>query len=134
MKILRRRTAKPLPAAPVDYPSGTCVLTEAGVFYINSRVRLRVPTDRVFDSWNFPLVVESTEAAVKKYPITGKLGFRDGTLVKNIMDAKMYIIAKSKRRLITSPNVLANLNLQEKDAILVSEQEILLHQEGDNLN
>ena len=129
----RRKPSPPKPSSPTEYPSGTCVVTEAGRFYINARFRHKIISDRIFDSWSFPLVVETTEAAVSKYALVKSLGFRDGTIVKNILDGKIYIISKNLRRLIDDPDVLRRLGKDETQIIIASNREILLHKEGEVL-
>ena len=132
--MLGRKTKKRLLSGPRNFPSGTAVVTKTGKFYINGNARLRITSDRVFDSWSFPIIVYGYDNVLKDYPIIGTLGFRDGTFIKNIMDAKMYIVAKSKKRPVASPDVLTDLNLSEKDAILVSEEECNLHKLGDPIS
>lgn len=131
---MRSRETKPFLSDPTDLPSGVCVITENGKFFINGKVRLRITSSRVSDSWSFPITIYAMETALSRYPLAGTLGFRDGTLIKNILDAKMYIISKSARRPVANPDVLDNLNLQEKNAILVSDTECNLHKLGEPLN
>ena len=71
MKFLRRpKSRSELPREPVEYPSGICVKTERGAYLINKDgKRYRIPTQAILDSWNFPFVVDSSEAAVSEYPV-----------------------------------------------------------------
>jgi hypothetical protein len=85
----------------------------------------------VLGSWSFNNVIDATEAAVSKYVIAGKLGFRDGTLITNMADKKTYLVSESQLRLITSPDVIDKFNLKD---IIVSEQEINLHKVGENID
>lgn len=130
----RQKSLRPKPSTPTKYPSGTCVVTELGRFYISNDYRHKIPTDRIFESWSFPLVVETTEAALAKYPILKSLGFRDGTLIKDISTGKMYVISKSLRRLIADPDVLSRLDRDESQVLLASQKEVLLHKEGEVFN
>lgn len=127
----KHKSLPPKPSLPTKYPSGTCVVTELGRFYISNDYRHRIPTDRIFESWSFPLVVETTEAALSKYPVLKSLGFRDGTLIKDITDSKIYVISKSLRRLIADPDVLSRLGKDETQVLLASQKEVLLHKEGE---
>ena len=129
----RRKPSPPKPSIPTEYPSGTCVVTESGRYYINGKFRHKVVSDRVFDSWSFSLVIESTEAARSKYALMRSLGFRDGTVIKNILDGKIYVISKNLRRLIDDPDVLRRLGKDESQVVLVSNGETLLHKEGEVL-
>jgi hypothetical protein len=110
------------------------VVTEAGRFYIGTKFRHRVISDRIFESWSFPVVVETSEIAVSKYPIVKSLGFRDGSLVKDIMTGGLYVISRGERRRITSPDVLDRLGKTEADFMLASQKELSLHKEGEVLN
>lgn len=128
-----KKTPAPRPSLsdPTDIPSGLVVRTENGVFFVKGQVRYRIITDRVLGSWSFNNVIDATEAAVSKYVIAGKLGFRDGTLITNMADKKTYLVSESQLRLITSPDVIDKFNLKD---IIVSEQEINLHKVGENID
>lgn len=129
----QKRPKTELSKAPVVYPSGVCVKTDKGCYYINGEVRLVITSDRVYRSWSFPITAVATEESLSKYPKLGKLGFRDGTLLRNTVDARLYMVAKSKLRPVLSPDVLTRLNINYSDAILVSQEEINLHAEGEPL-
>ena len=122
------------PTSPTEYPNSTVVHTEKGYYMIRKTHRLHIYTQRVLDSWRFPRIVETTEAAVVKYPITGKLGFREGTLLLNCADGRMYLVADGKRRHITSPDVFGRLGATHSDLLVVSATEILLHAEGEKIS
>lgn len=125
---------KNLPQAPAEYPTGVCVETEAGCWYINGKFRHRIKNKRILKSWNFPFCVKSTEAALSEYVRTKPLGFRDGTLVGDVSDGKVYLISGKKRRLLSSPEAYALLGLKRRDALWASHDEIIMHEEGEVLN
>jgi hypothetical protein len=79
-------------------------------------------------------VVSATEAAVKHYPITGKLGFRDGTLINNMGDGKIYLISQNKRRQITSPDAFDKYGIDRSKMIWVSQEEAELQIIGEVLS
>lgn len=129
-----KRKKKTLPTTPVEYPHGTCVKTEKGTYLIQegkTKVRLRVPTQRILDSWKFDRVVLTTEKALSQYKVYGRLGFRDGSLIYNIADGRIYLISKNKRRHITSPDALDRIGAKTSDALAVSDFEVNLQQEGE---
>lgn len=128
-----RKKVNPLPTTPKVYPHGTCVKTEEGYFLIRDNKRYRLPTQRILESWSFPIIAETTEAAVQKYPIRAKLGFRDGSLIYNIADGKLYLISQNKRRHIISPDVYQLLNIHPRDAVVVSNYEVNLQELGEPL-
>ena len=137
MKLLSRKKTRTLtlPTKPTVYPPGTCAHTLSGYYYIKSAsVRLRITSDRVLKSWSFPRVVETTDFALSNYKIRGKLGFRAGTLIYNIANGKMYLISDNKRLQITSPEALERIGATMDEAVVVSDDDMTLHLEGDTLN
>lgn len=126
----------PLPEPPrirTDYPFGTCVQTETGYWLIRDKMRFKIPTERTLASWSFN-IVPSTESAVKHYKTAGKLGFRDGTLIKNAANGKMYIIAANKKRHITNPDFFDNTLIDRAKMVEVSDYEAELHEDGEVLS
>lgn len=123
-----------IPETPTKYPAGVLLLTETGKWYLMGKQgKFLIPNERVLASWDFYNIVYTSDIALSKTPTLRKLGFRNGTLIKNIADAKLYLISEDKRRQILNPDVLNLLFLNEEDAILVSQDEINLHQEGEPL-
>jgi hypothetical protein len=109
--------------------------TEKGYFFIHGDgKRMRIISDRVLASWSPQRIIHTTEAAVSKYRITSKIRFRNGSLIWNISDGKMYLIENGTRRHITSPDVLTRIGATTKDVVAVSLDEINLHPEGESLN
>jgi hypothetical protein len=134
MWFLRRKPKSPvLPSVPVDYPAGTCVQTEKGVFFLKGRYRYRITSDRILSSWNYPFVLASSELALSQYKMAGKLGFRQGTLIKDMSDGKLYLISENLRRLIDSPDFFDVMLFPRDKVIEVSHQEAELHKEGENI-
>jgi hypothetical protein len=138
--MLRRRKSQfPPPTKKTDYPTGTFVETEKGFFYIvNKAKRYRLISRRVLDSWSPQRVVKTTEAAVAHYRVAAKMKFRNGSLIWNISDGKVYLIEEGKRRWVVSPEVYYRLglnpSLRMKDIIWVSMDEVNLHQLGEDLH
>jgi len=134
VRWLRRRSKKLVaPTVPVDYPTGTCVQTEKGVFFIKGKFRFRVISDRILSSWHYPFVLSSTELACARYKIAGKLGFRQGTLVKDMSNGKIYLISENLRRQVVSPDFFDVMLFPRDKIIEVSPEEIALHKEGENI-
>jgi len=131
--MFRRKTEVFVPSSRTDYPFGLCIKTESGYFLIREKSRFRLPTQRVVDSWRFD-VVESSEAAVKHLKILSKVGFRDGTVIKNIANGKVYLISQNKRRHVVSPDVFMKFGLKSENTIIVSEEETNLHEDGEVLS
>ena len=62
--------------------------------------------------------------------ISGIVGFRDGTLIRDISTHKIYLISDYKKMHVADPDVFKNLGFTYKDVILVSSREALLHKDG----
>lgn len=121
-----------VPTNPTTYPNGTFIKTDAGYFYIVSQSkRFRIITKRVLDSWSPPRVAITSEAAVSKYRITSKLKFRNGSLIHNLGDGKIYLIVDGERRHVTDPDFLDKIGATWKDVVRVSLNEVNLHPEGE---
>jgi len=75
----------------------------------------------------------ATENALSGFKIAGKLGFRDGTLIKNIADGKIYLLSQNKLRHITDPDLFSKYGLDRSSVIEVAEYEINSHEIGENL-
>ena len=133
--MFRKKRSKNLPTYPVVYPLGTYLKTEAGYFYISGPTkRLRIISERVLNSWCPLRVVETTEAAVKNYKVWAKLSFRNGSLIHNIADGKIYLVEGTKRRHIVSPEALERIGATTSDVVSVSLTEINLQEQGDDLS
>ena len=117
---------------PIVFPSGLAVKTEKATYWIKDGKRFRLISDRAADSWAFA-TVKATEQAVSIMKISGKLGFRDGTLIKNIADGKMYLISQNKRRHIVDPDSFDRYGLDRSKLMEVSELEAAAHDLGENL-
>jgi hypothetical protein len=97
--------------------------------------RYRITSDEVYLSWSFPLTVITSEDALKNYPVAvSKLPFRDGSLLNNIADGKLYLVSEGVLRQITSPAVLERLQRTKDDCVLVSEADIKFMKKGENIN
>lgn len=123
----------PLRTERTDYPFMTFVITEKGMYLLKEKTRVLIMTERILKSWSIRLV-PTTEAAVKHYPCTGKLGFRDGTLINNMGDGKIYLVSQNKRRQVTSPDAFEKYGLDKSTMIWVSAEEAKLQPLGEVLN
>lgn len=122
----------PLITSPTNFPSGLAVKTEAASYWIKDGKRFKLISERAEASWSFP-TVRASETALAGIKIVGKLGFRDGTLIKNIADGKMYLISQNKRRQIVDPDCFVRYGLDRSSLVEVSESECDMHDLGENL-
>ena len=132
MRKMLRRTKTATVISPTMLPSGLAVKTDKGVYWIKDNKRYKLISDRAAKSWSFT-TVNATEQAVAGIKVVGKLGFRDGTLIKNIADGKMYLISQNKKRHIVDPDAFDRYGLDRKLVIEVSEAEANMHTLGDNI-
>lgn len=135
----RQQKRTELPTSPIRYPHKTYIHTEKGYFYIvNDTKRYRLISRRVVESWRPHRVVETSEAAVKNYRIVAKMKFRDGSLIWNLADGKLYLIENGKRRWMQNPEWFYVLGLDPtrlgNGIQIVSLDEINLHEEGEPLS
>ena len=132
MKKLFKNTQTILIVSPTNFPSGLAIKTEKHTYWIKDNKRFRLISDRAADSWKFT-TVNATESAVSHIKMAGKLGFRDGTLIKNISDGKMYLISQNKKRHIKSPDIFDSYGLSRSSIIEVGETECNMHDIGEDL-
>ena len=118
--------------SPTNFPSGIAVKTDKAVYWIKDGKRFKLISDRAAKSWAFT-TVNATEAALVGMKIAGALGFRDGTLIKNIADGKMYLVSQNKKRHIVSPDIFIKFGLDRSKMIEVSATEIAAHELGEDL-
>lgn len=118
---------------PVDYPSGVAVDTLSGLYFIKGKVKFKVFSDRVAESWRF-IQLPGTEESLSKFKLAGTLGFRDGTIIQNIANNKIYLISDIKRRQILNPDVFSRFGFNTDDIVWASEAETNLHEEGEVLS
>ena len=117
---------------PTNFPSGIAVKTDKATYWIKDGKRYKLISDRAATSWLFT-TVNATEAALSGIKLVGKLGFRDGTLIKNIADGKMYLVSQNKLRHIVDPDLFDRYGLNRSDLVEVSETEIKAHDLGESL-
>ncbi len=134
MRSLKRQkpTQNILITSPTNFPTGLAVKTDKATYWIKDGKRFKLISERAEASWSFP-TVHATENAVSSIKLAGKLGFRDGTLIKNIADGKLYLISQNKRRHIVSPDVFDKYGLDRSMVVEVSDDEANMHELGDSL-
>jgi len=132
MKRLFRNTQTTLVESPTSFPSGIAVKTDKATYWIKDGKRFKLISDRAAKSWAFT-TVNAKESALSTTKVVGKLGFRDGTLIKNIADGKLYLISQNKRRHIVNPDVFDKYGLDKYSVVEVSEAETNMHNLGEQL-
>jgi hypothetical protein len=118
--------------SPTNFPSGIAVKTDKAIYWIKDGKRFKLISDRAADSWKFT-TVSATESAVSGMKLAGKLGFRDGSLIKNIADGRIYLLSQNKLRHIVDPDSFKKYGLERDWVVEVSDNEINAHELGENL-
>ena len=131
-KKLSKTTASTLITSPTNFPSGIAVKTDKAIYWIKDGKRFKLISDRAADSWKFT-TVNASESAVSGMKLAGKLGFRDGSLLKNIADGRIYLLSQNKLRHIVDPDSFSKYGLERSWVIEVSDNEINAHELGENL-
>jgi hypothetical protein len=132
MKLFKNTSNISIISQPTNFPSGIAVQTDKATYWIKDGKRYRLISDRAAKSWCFT-TVKATEAALSGIKLVGKLGFRDGTLIKNIADGKMYLVSQNKLRHIVDPDIFIKYGLDRSNLIEVSDTEVKAHDTGENL-
>jgi hypothetical protein len=132
VKNLFKNTQTPLITSPTNFPSGIAVKTNKATYWIKDGKRYKLISDRASKSWSFS-TANATEEALSLIKLVGKLGFRDGSLIKNIADGKIYLISQNKKRHIVDPDSFIKYGLDRSKVIEVSEAESNAHDLGENL-
>lgn len=132
MKLFKNTSNISIVSQPTNFPSGIAVQTDKATYWIKDSKRYRLISERATKSWSFT-TVRATEAALSGIKLVGKLGFRDGSLIKNIADGKMYLVSQNKLRHIVDPDIFTKYGLDRSNLIEVSEAEIKAHDIGETL-
>ena len=129
LKAFRKKSTQITKDAPF-VPSGLIGSNAGSFYYVKGNKRFKFVSERAMKSWCLP-VLKIDAAFLNKLASGGTLGFRDGSLVKDISDGKIYLISDSKRRHVVSPDVLQWINTEIIDA---GQKEVLVHQEGEPID
>jgi hypothetical protein len=103
--------------------------TEKGYFLIKGSKRFRFISDRARVSWKLN-VIETSENSIKHLKYAGVIGFRDGTLIRDISTYRIYLISDYKKFHVNDPDVLHYLGFKIKNIVLVSAKEAEIHKYG----
>ena len=132
MRLFKTTKSTLIVSQPTNFPSGLAVKTDKATYWIKDGKRYKLISDRAAKSWMFT-TVNATEAALSGIKLVGSLGFRDGALIKNIADGKMYLVSQNKLRHIVDPDIFDRYGLDRSKLIEVSESEIKAHDIGEIL-
>jgi hypothetical protein len=132
LRLLKSTKTISLILQPTNFPSGIAVKTDKDTYWIKDGKRYKLISDRAAISWSFT-TVNASETALTGFKVAGKLGFRDGSLIKNIADGRIYLVSQNKLRHIVDPDSFNRYGLDRSKIIEVSEMEISAHDLGEKL-
>lgn len=114
-------------------PSGLIAKTEKGFFYVKGNKRYKIVSQRACNSWDLK-IINTSESLIKNIQVSGILGFRDGTLIRDVSNQKVYLISDNKKRNISDPDFFKVFNYKKDDIILISAKEAGCHKEGEPIS
>jgi hypothetical protein len=129
----RKNNNQDIISVPTAFPNGFALSDDKNKYFIKNGKRYKLFSDRAAQSWGFKYVLV-TQNAYKNIPLGGTLGFRDGTVIKDISDGKIYLIENSKKRHITSPDFFEKYGFDRNWIIEVSKKETSLHKDGEDID
>lgn len=132
MRLFKSTQSILIISQPTNFPSGIAVKTDKGTYWIKDGKRFKLISDRAAKSWAFT-TANATETALSGIKLVGKLGFRDGTLIKNIADGRIYLVSQNKLRHIVDPDSFDRYGLDRTKVVEVSDTEVKAHDMGENL-
>lgn len=121
------------PLVPLQYPSGVAVFDGINTYFIKNGKKYRIISDRAAKSWGFSVWYGSPES-LSKTPLGGILGFRDGTVIKDISNGKIYLVVNSMKQHITTPDFFDKFGIDRNLIVEVSSKEAELHKNGEPIN
>lgn len=117
----------------VIWPSDITIETSSGTWLVKGKKRFKFYSKRVYDSWGFPFPIKVHDSSIEYMEYGGVLGFRNGSLLEDMSDGKLYLISENKRRHIVNPDWLDEYGLMGFPIIVASSNELKLHDEGEPL-
>ena len=133
MKRFRRSKINPSPQKPLTKFSaidGLMITDGENYWFIKNGRRMKCYSQRSFESWGIPAILVTSNAA-RSLKLSGTLGFRDGSLIKDVGNGKIYLVSGGKTRHITSPDLL---KIYGAKIVEVSSAEINIHTTGEEIS
>jgi len=131
----KRQKTNPInpPLVPTAYPSGVAVFDGTNTYFIKNNKKYRIISDRAVKSWGFKVWYGSPES-LSKIVLGGILAFRDGSVIKDVSNGKIYLVVNGLKQHITTPDFFTKFGVDPEYIIEVSAKEADLHKNGEPIN
>lgn len=121
------------PLVPTAYPSGVAVFDGVNTYFIKNNKKYRIISERAVKSWGFKVWYGSPES-LSKIVLGGILAFRDGSVIKDVSNGKIYLVVNGMKQHITTPDFFTKFGVDPEYIIEVSAKEADLHKNGEPIN
>lgn len=118
------------PLVPLSYPSGVAVFDGTNTYFIKNGKKYRIISERAVKSWGFNVWYGSSDS-LSKTPLGGILAFRDGSVIKDVSNGKIYLVVNGTKQHITTPDFFNKFGIDRDNIIEVSAKEAELHKDGE---
>ena len=118
------------PLVPTAYPSGVAVFDGTNTYFIKNNKKYRIISQRALESWGFKVWYGSPES-LSKIVLGGILAFRDGSMIKDVSNGKIYLVVNGLKQHITTPDFFTKFGVDPEYIIEVSAKEADLHKNGE---
>lgn len=131
----KRQKTNPInpPLVPTAYPSGVAVFDGTNTYFIKNNKKYRIISERAVKSWGFKVWYGSPES-LSKIVLGGVLAFRDGSVIKDVSNGKIYLVVNGLKQHITTPDFFTKFGVDPEYIIEVSAKEADLHKNGEPIN
>lgn len=128
-----------IPTDKIKYPIWTILKQSDEYFIVTGTKAIRkLISQRAALSWSAIPVLTSKEALVD-YVLTGRAGFRPGTILKSVVNGSCYFIGGTQiyealRMQILTPDFWSVALYDKASAVEVSLNELYFHKEGESID
>lgn len=124
-----------IPKDKVKYPKYSYVYnTDNKDYYlILDTTKKKFISERACRSWS-DVILNTTTEAISEYSLYGKKGFRPGTVIQSVFDAKVYFVGDDKLHPVVTPSFYDILGFSKKHTLVVAESEILFYEIGEPID
>ena len=116
----------------MNYPNGVLVDYDGLICRTSDNTLYPLISWEAALSWGQP-ILPGSRSILDVYQVSNaKIGFRPGSVIRSAMTDKTYFIEGTEKRLVTSSNFW-NLGFAEFEVQVVAEDDIVWHEEGEDI-